>query len=170
MMKFLKKLFLFCLIGFCVSFFACENTNDIRCASFTNITQPGSDKSEIRVVYEQDERINEKYVDIQIKSSKPIQLSFNKENEEKLTINFKNTAYNSLETLIVEAQDMAGHEDFKKYKEMQSETLIFSSDEDVVLTFKVVVGEKTENSTRTGYILANSKEISNEFKLKLSKK
>ena len=169
-MKYLKRLFLLCLIVFSLSFLGCETTNDIRCANFTNITMAGSDKHTLKIIYEKDKRVDEKYVDIQVKSNKLATVKFNKENEEIINLTFDDTNFNSLTTLIVQAKGMETYEDFKKYKETQSKTLIFSGNEEVLLTFKVVVGDKTENATNTGYILTNSKEISKEFNLKLAKK
>ena len=166
-MKALKKIVVFLFLASVFVFFGCESTNDIRCAYFSDITLPGSDSNTIRVNFEKDSRVDEKYVDIQVRSSKDCDVEINAENEEPVLIYFDDTKWKSLTTLLVEGKGQSGTETFKRYKQAQSMTYILKSTESVELLFRVVVGDSNENSDKTGYILTNGKEVSNEFKLKL---
>lgn len=170
-MKFFKRIVLYIFASIsAVCFFGCERTNDLRSASFFDITVPSSQNKTIKVVFEKDSRVDEKFVDIQLRANKASIVLCHEENKEDFELTFEDTKWKSLTTLFYEAQNRSGEEEFKKYKETQSLTYIFSSEEEVVLTFRAVVGEPEQNSLKTGYILTNAKEISDEFKLKLTKK
>ena len=167
----IKKVILFVFAGIC-SFLilGCESTNNIRSAYFSDLSTPGSEKNVIKVVFEKDSRVDEKYVDIQIRSSKTSNVTFYEENKSPVTITFQDTKWNSLTTLVAIANDQKDTEVFKKYKNMQSITYIFETDESLTLTLRVVVGEAIENATNTGFILSNSKGVSNEFSKKMTLK
>ena len=61
------------LIALCVCFsflcVACETQTQVRSAYVTDATTPLSTKHSVRVILEKDERVDEQYVDVQIKSS-----------------------------------------------------------------------------------------------------
>ena len=167
-MKIVSKLLLFVCLG--LSFFSivgCESTNSIRTAYFTDISPAGSNKSTIKMTLQKDSRVDEKYFDIQVRSNKVLSLEINEENNNPIIISFDDTKWKSLTTLMVEAEEKPDTETFKKYKEVQSKTYILKSQTDGTLTFRVVVGEPEENASKTGFILANSKDVSSEFKLNL---
>lgn len=169
-MKLLKRIvwFLFLSIGvFGVS--GCESTNEMRTAYFNNITAPGSPQNTIKVTLQSDKMVDEKYFDIQVRSDRELEVQVYEENGQSITINLDDTRWNSLTTLMVEGEGKSGTETYEKYKMVQSKTYVFISPEEATLTFRLVVGEPEENSLKTGYILTNSKEVSNEFKLKLKK-
>ena len=169
-MKFRNLLCLF--VCFSIFLFAgCESTNDLRCAYFSNITAPGSSNNALKVTYQKDSRVDEKYVDVQVKSNRECQIEFHKENEEAIDLVFYDTKWNSLTTLICDAQGRENQESFKKYKETASQTFILATNyNDVFLTFRVVVGDSIENAGGTGFILTNAKEVSDEFKVNLVKR
>ena len=166
-MKILKKVIAFLLVFGTFMFVGCEDTNDLRSAYFTNITQPDSSNNTIRVTFEKDSRVDEKYVDIQVRSNKEAKIEINEENKQPEEISFDNTKWNSLTTLLVEGVGESGTEVFRKYKETQSKTYILKTINEIELCFRVVVGDSNENATKTGYILTNAKEVSKEFKIKL---
>jgi len=163
-MKFIKKLLFLLLVP--MLFMGCESTNDVRAASFTDITASGSADFTIKVAMQSDDRVNKKAVDIQVRASKECELETWEENKNKVTITFDDKKWKSLTTLMLTEPDT---EDFDIYEDVQSKTFIFNSGEEVNLTFRVVVGEKLENASKKGYILSNSKEISDEFTLKINR-
>lgn len=168
-MKLIKGLFFTFVAGMGLVLFGCEYANNIRTASFSNITAYGSDKNTIKVSFERDNRVNEKYFDIQVRSSEEVDLNITEEMKESLDIEIPDTKWNSLTTLLVNAKEKPDTEIYDICKNIQSKTYIITSNKDVVLTFRVVIGEAEENSKKTGYILTNSKEISDEFKIKIAK-
>ena len=166
----MKRLFKFMLVFLLPVFiFGCEKTNDLRSVTMTEVSVPGSDEFGVRFTFLKDDRVEKKSFDIQVRANKPIQVEAWKENEPSVEINFDDTKWNSLTTLFAKARDIENHEDFYLYKDVQSLTYLFKGD-DVSLVFRVVVGDKVENATGTGYILGNSKEVSDEFELKLKAK
>ena len=163
------------IFGFILAFllpvfiFGCEKTNDIRTVTMTSVSVAGSDEFGVRIALLKDDRVDEKNFDIQVRSDKQVQIEVWEENKQSAQIEFDDTKWKSLTSLVFQARDMAEQEDFYVYKDVQFLTYLFKGD-DVTLTFRVVVGEKVENSKGTGYILANSKEVSDEFELKLKAK
>ena len=168
-MKIIKGLFFSIISVIGLFIYGCENANNIRTATFSNITAYGSDKNTIKVSFERDDRVNDKYFDIQIRVSEEIKLNIAEEMKESLEIDISGTRWNSLTTLMVNASGAPDTEEFAIYKEVQSKTYIITAPKEVYITFRVVVGEAEENSKKTGYILSNSKEISEEYKVKLTK-
>lgn len=169
-MKIIKGLFFSFIAGLGLLLFGCEYANNIRTASFANITAYGSDKNTVRIAFEKDERVNDKYFDIQVRSSEAVDLNITEELRESLDVQITDTKWNSLATLFVNAKGEPNTESFEVYKKVQSKTYIITSEKEVTLTFRVVIGEAEKNSNGMGYILTNSKEVSDEFKLKLAKK
>jgi len=163
-MKLIKKLLFLLLVP--ILFVGCESTTDVRTASFTNITASGSADFTIKIAMQSDDRVNKKAVDIQVRANKECELKCWEENKSKMTIIFDDTKWKSLTTLMLTEPDT---ENFDIYEDVQSKTFIFNSSEKVELTFRVVVGEKLENASKKGYILSNSKEISDEFILKINR-
>lgn len=168
-MKIIKGLFFSLIAGLGFLMFGCEYANNIRTATFSNITAYGSDKNAIKVVFEKDERVNDKSFDIQVRSSEAGNLTITEEFGESLDVEISDTRWNSLATLLVVAKDKPDTEVFATYKDVSSKTYIITSEKEATLTFRVVVGEAVKNASGTGYILSNTKEVSSEFKLKLVK-
>lgn len=165
-MKKLKRFVVFILSSLSILIFGgCERTNDLRSVHFSEITAPNSTSFAVKITLDKDSRVNEKYFDIQIKSSKEIHVSFHEENKQSIDLVFDDTKWKSLTNLVFAAEGNEGKETFAKYKDIQGLTYIFSCEEDVSLTFRAVVGESKQNALATGYILTNSKEISDEFVL-----
>lgn len=168
-MKLIKGLFFSFLSIVCLTVFGCEYANNIRAATFSKITAYGSDKNTVKVVFERDKRVNEKAFDIQIRASEQVTVKIAEELKEGVDIEFADTKWKSLTTLLVNAAGKPNTEQYEIFKEVQSKTYIITSEKEVTLTFRVVAGEAEDNAAGTGKILSNSKEVSDEFKLKLVK-
>lgn len=166
-MKLIKGFFFSVLAVVCLTVCGCEYANYVRTASFSNITASGSDKNTVKVTFEKDTRVNEKAFDIQVRASEEVSINIAEEFKESVGIEFVNTKWNSLTTLLVIAENKPDTEEYQTYKEVQSKTYIMTTDKEVTLTFRVVVGETEDNAAGTGQILTNSKEVSDEFKIKL---
>lgn len=162
-MKKLKILFIPFLI--CAAFCGCESSTSIRVASLSEITAAGSSDYAARIEFADDDRLEEKEYDIQIRSdTENLKLTFWRENDQKITstITVSNRWY-SLTSIKVDAAGLSGQEKFKKLKDAVSESYIFNVSAPCKLTFRVVAGEATENSAGTGQILANVDPVSDEL-------
>lgn len=151
-----------------ICLFACEGATFLECASISEITTAGSRDYAIKVCFYQDKRIEDKYVDIQVKANKMAELSMWEENSEKITISFDDyDEWRSLTTLISIGEGKEGEEEFERFKDIAAKTYIFNSDEPVNLTLRVVVGEVEDNTSGNGQILVGSEVISKQFTLKI---
>lgn len=170
-MKMIKKIALFGGVAACIlGITGCENSNDLRLASFSNITAAGSTDYAIRISFAEDERVDEKFYDVQLKATKAGQLVFWKEGEEKKTLTIdEDNAWRSLTTLIAVSEGKPNTEQFIKYSEALTQTYIFNSNQDNTLLFRVVVGEPEDNAQKTGKILTSTEEVSSVFMLKMNK-
>lgn len=167
----MKKLLLsFALVATILTMTACENSTNLRCATIRNITSAGSENYGISVAFQEDKRLEESGVDVQIRSDKLCQLTFWEENGPKYTLHIdqKDTWY-SMTSLIVIAQQKPDTEKFVKFSEATNRTYLFTSNQLLTLTFRVVAGDIEKNSKETGEVLVGSEDISEEFKLKIEK-
>lgn len=166
----MKKLILpiFCFVA--IFMMGCENSTNLRCATIREITSAGSENYGVSVSFMEDERVKEKFVDVQVKANEECQLVFWEENGEKMTLNlYKKDDWYSLTSLIAIAQDKPNTEKFMPFKDAVTKTYIFNSEKPVELTLRVVAGDVEENSQKTGDVLVGSEDISDEFKLKIQK-
>lgn len=169
-MKKLKYLFIPFLL--CLAFCGCEASTSIRVASLSEITAAGSSDYAVRIEFADDERLEDKEYDIQLKcDTENVNLTFWREGEQKITssISVKNR-WHSLTSIKADAAGLSGKEQFKKLKVAVSESYIFNVSAPCKLTFRVVAGEATENSAKTGQILANVDPVSDEFVLECKDK
>lgn len=167
----MKKLCLaMCLIvvGCCLG---CES-DGLKCAYLTECTQSLSTDYAIKMILDKDKRVEDKYVELQIKSSTEGQkVTFGAENENKYVLNIeeKNNWYN-LTTLISDANGLSNTEQYEKYVDKNNMLYTFYCSNDTTLTFRVVVGNVVENSDATGQILTSTEAISKELKVDVKKK
>ncbi len=167
-----NKLFIF-LIVFLLSFSAifllsCENSTQLQCATISEITSAGSENYAVRINFLNDSRVEEKYVDVQIKCDKTCQLIFWEENQDKITLNIDDyDEWFSLTSLICEAKGQTGQESFEKFKDATGKTYLFNYDGNLEITLRVVVGDVEDNSAGTGQILVGSEPISDQKTLKI---
>lgn len=165
----------FVLIFFCVCFsflaLGCESETQLRVAKISDITTPLSTQYAIRVSLEDDERVEERYVDLQIKSSKDNQtLRFGEENNESYTLTLKKKDYwYNLTYLISQTNGVGMEGEYEKYSDFGNKVFNFSSPNDVTLTFRVVAGKEKENKESGEKILVLGEDISKEVKIKVKK-
>lgn len=137
-------------------------------AYFTDGTSAGSDKYTVNVDYDEDSRFEDKYVDVLIRSNiENLTFLFKREFDEdvELFIAEKNH-WHSITALLNEQKDQK--EEFEKFKGKSDDTLVIKSEQNAVITLKVVVGDLKENS-QGKKILINQKDVSKKFKLDLDK-
>ena len=147
---------------------SCENSTQLQCATNSEITAVGSKNYAVRINFLNDKRVEEKYVDVQIKCNKTCSLTFWEENKDKITLDIDDyDEWFSLTTLICEANGRAGQESFEKFKDATGKTYLFNYDGNLEITLRVVVGDAENNSTGTGQILVGSEPISDQKTLKI---
>lgn len=162
-MKKLICFFVCFLCGFCVALAGCESGNMLRTVSFTDATGAGSEKYTIKVVFAQDERVDDKYYDIQIKAGGDLTISLGEEMKERKTMSLS-SEWQSLTTLLVEEENT---EEFVKGEEAVMKTYIFTSKQVGSVTFRAVVGGIEENASGKGYIITSAEVCSNEFNVEI---
>ena len=147
---------------------SCENSTQLQCATISEITSAGSENYAVRINFLSDSRVEEKYVDVQIKCDKICSLIFWEENQDKITLDIDDyDEWFSLTALICRANDKAGEESFEKFKDITGKTYLFNYDSTLEITLRVVVGDIEENSQGTGQILVGSEPISSQKTLKI---
>ncbi len=168
----MKRFFLISLcLCFCLILIGCESETAVKAGHISEITGALSTDYAIKVTLDDDKRVDEKYVDLQIKSTEEEQLlSFGEENGDAfvLFIPKKDYWYN-LTYLISQTNGSSGQENYKKYEDFGNRVYIFTSQNDVDLTFRVVVGETKINEESKEEILVLSEPISDEVVVKVKK-
>ena len=154
-----KLLSLILLPIFCLILTGCESGNILRTVSFSEITSAGSDDYTFRVTFSQDERVDEKYYDLQIKADGEKKISIGQEFEEKQEV-LLTEEWQSLTSLLLK---IPNSETFTKGKEAISLVYIFNAQEKVKVFVRAVVGGITDNAFKTGKIITNPEPASNEF-------
>lgn len=164
----MKKLglILLAILFVCVG---CE-TQGLRCAHLTNATQGLSTNYAIRMVLDEDERVKEKEVDLQIKSSNENQkILFGEEGMDKVELNFvKADEWYNLSYLMAQANGL-GNEEYETYQDKGNKTYLFTSLVDTKLTFRVVVGEAVLSDSGNGQVLTSSEPVSDELEIEVKK-
>ena len=160
----MKKLFslAFIFISFCTLFAGCEGGNLLRTASFSNITMAGSQDYTIKISFAEDERVDNRYYDIQIKADGAKKIKIGKEFEKKKEAQLSES-WQSLTTLLL---DEANTETFVKGSEAVTVIYIFNTEEESKITFRVVVGGIEDNASGTGKIITSPEDCSDEFVVK----
>lgn len=132
-------------------------------------TSAGSDNYTININFVEDSEFDEKSIDVLVKSNmENLNLTFKREFDEdtQLFIENKDEWY-SLTGLINTANGTM-EEDFMPYSEKSNMTLVMKSEQDAVITLKVVCGDEIENS-QGQIILVNQTAVSKDFSLDLQK-
>ena len=164
----MKKLglILLAILFICVG---CE-TQGLRCAHLTNATQGLSTNYAIRMVLDEDERVKEKEVDLQIKSSNENQkILFGEEGMDKVELNFvKADEWYNLSQLMAQANGVE-NEEYETYQDKGNKTYLFTSLTDTKLTFRVVVGEAVLSDSGIGQVLTSSEPVSDELEIEVKK-
>ncbi len=160
---FLCVCFSFCLVG-------CESDSELRVAHITNATAAESTNYSIKVMLDQDKRVEQKYVDLQIMVDKPEQVvSFAEENEKQEVLVFEKENYWYNLCYLTKGD---GENDYQKYVDFGTRVFNFSVPNDVKMKFRVVAGDIKQNSQTSERILVVGEDISKTFTLnaKASKK
>ncbi len=147
------------------------NADGINCAYIYNKTQGESTNYAINVILDNDSRVEEKYVDLQIKCSDAEQtINFGEELQGKSALYFeKADEWYNLTVLVANAGGVAGYEKYEKYTDKGNKNYLFTSSNNTTLYFRVVVGNLTENDAGTGQILTSTEVVSNELKVDVKK-
>ena len=164
----MKKIrFLTLLLVFAVLLVGCEKSNQIIVAYLSNATAAGSHDFSLKIDFQEDKRVEDKYYDIQIMSDvDDLSIIFFKENEQKISANIaESNRWNSLTSLKYYGLGEESKENFEKLKEALDQIYVFRVDKSAKLIFRVVAGEAEENATKTGQILVNTQPVSQEFVL-----
>lgn len=164
----MKKLKFLALLIMCACIFAgCENSNEITVAYLSNATSAGSDDYSVKISFQQDDRVEEKYYDIQIMSDvENLSFTFFREGDGQMsaTISQKDR-WNSLTSLIYSSMGQEGRETFSRIKDAVDVIYVFNVEQPAKLFFRVVAGEVEDNAEGTGQILANTQPVSEDFVL-----
>lgn len=172
MKKSLKCLtLLFLCLCCCVSLFGCEKEPELNVAHISEITSPQSTTYAIKVTLDKDDRVKDKYADLQILSSVEGQvLKFWEENEAEFSICLQKKDYWYNLTYLIDKANGTGVEGgYKKYDDFGTRVFSFTSPNDVKLTFRVVAGQTKKNTDSGEEILVLSEEISKEVTVNIKK-
>jgi hypothetical protein len=170
-MKMKKFILVFLCVCFSFVLVACENQTNLQTAYLSDVTGAFKTDYSIKVVLDNDDRVNEKYVDLQIMSSADEQvLKFGEENGDAYTICLpkKNFWYN-LTYLISKTNGTGVEAGYQTYKDYGNKIYNFTTANDVDLKFRVVVGQMKENEETQEQILVLSECVSNELTVSAKK-
>ncbi len=173
MKNFVKHFVLFSLAVVCLTLFVgCESSTALHTASFTDISISGSKNYGVAVKFAEDKRLEEKYIDVQVKSDRKINdVTIWQDGGEKYTFNFEEPdTWKSITTILVNGKNEPDTEVFEKYTEATSRRYLFSGKEEFTLVFRVVAGESIDNNLGKGKVLVGSEAISDEFTLDIEGK
>lgn len=166
-----RALLIVLCVCFCFLAVGCENQTKVRCAYINDITGALNTRYSIKVILDEDDRVSDKYVDLQIKSNKEEQqLKFGIENGDAytLTIPKKDYWYN-LTYLISETNGTGVEAGYTLYEDFGNRVYNFSSNNDVDLTFRVVAGQVKKNTDTQENMLVLSEDISEEVTINVKK-
>lgn len=169
----MKKIFKFAMfIVFASVLTGCEQSTQLRTASFSEITSAGSENYGVRVSFLNDSRLDGKGVDVQIKFNKKGTITMWQENQEKFDYEILDSdEWYSMTTIftIKDNPENANTETFETHEKAVSRTYLFNykGEGGIELTLRAVAGDKQENAYKTGEILVDSTPISDQFNLKI---
>ncbi len=168
----MKKCFLvFLCLCFCFLAVGCEDQTKLTVAHISDITGALSTDYAIKVVLDDDDRVKDKYVGLQISSSEEnLSLVFGEELGDDYTLVFpKKDYWYNLTYLISKTNGVGKEAGYLGYEEYGDRVFRFSADKDVKLTFRMVAGQTKKNSKSDEEILVLSEPISDEVKIDVKK-
>ena len=167
----MRKIFIvICCICFSFTLLGCEAENSLKTAHISDKTNDLSTKYAVLFALDQDDRLTEKYVDIQLKSNKQAQeLSVFEENQNSLTITLpeKDFWYNM--SYLISKANGTKEAGYQKYEDFGAKHFVFATENDVDVTFRVVCGDLKKNEGTQEEILVLSEPISKETIIKMKK-
>ena len=167
-----KKIFMvLCVLFCCVLLFGCEKETMLRVAHISDNTAARSANHSIKVVLDDDERVKEKYVDLQIKSDKEGQrVLIGKDREDQTTVVLDRADFwYNLTYLLDKANGIDVKVEYLQYTEYGDRVYNFNVPNDVKLTFRVVAGDIKEDKDNGDEILVLSEDISDEVSINAKK-
>lgn len=164
----MKKVFLcFLCVLFSFIFVGCANQTQLRIAHISDLTVGNSTNYAVKVTLDEDDRVEERYVDLQIMSSKGEQfLTVGEENKESMTIFLERKDYWYNMSYLLSDDEV---EIYQTYKDYGTKIFNITSKNDVTLKFRVVAGKEKENANTGEKILVLSEDLSDEFSLEVKK-
>lgn len=164
----MKKFFIGLLgVLFCFVVVGCTNETQLRVAHISNITSGNSTNYAIKVELENDKRVEERYVDLQVKADKAEQfVSIGEENKEMRDVFFEKADFWYNLTYLTTGGD---ENEYQTYKEHGSKIFNLTTKSDVTLHFRVVAGKVKGKEEQKETILVLSEEISDELALSMKK-
>ena len=166
----MKKFFVGILcVFFSVLLLACENETQLRVAHIGDNTAALSTDYSIKVTLDNDDRVKDKYVDLQLKTNNDGQiLVFGDELSEKANLVFtKKDYWYNLTYLINQSHQDATEDGYKKYEEYGDKVFNFYTNQDCEVTFRIVAGKLKTNEDTHEQILLLTEDISDEINMKL---
>ena len=124
----MKKFFLIILcVCFCFMGAGCENETKLRVAHISEMTGALSTNYAIKVILDNDDRMEDKYVDLQIKSSKEEQLlTFGEEMQDQYVICLPKSDYRyNLTYLISRTNGATGEAGYQTYEDFGTKVFCF---------------------------------------------
>lgn len=168
----MKKIFLGLIcFSLCFLMIACENQTAPRTAHISDITGALSTDFAIKVVLDDDDRVKDKDVGLQIKSNLAEQyLTFGEELGDNYTIYLpKSNFWYDLTALINQSNGTTSKAGYLKYEAYGDRVFRFCSKNDVELSFRMLAGKAKKNEETQEEILALSEQISDEVKMNVKK-
>lgn len=149
--------FSFCLVG-------CESDSELRVAHISEVTTAQSTNYSIKVSLDNDKRVKQKYVDLQIMASSPEQtVYFAEENEKPNQLVFERENYWYNLSYLTKGD---GETEYQKYDDFGTKVFNLTVPNDVKLKFRMVAGDVKTNENTGEKILVLSEDISKTFTLK----
>ena len=160
-----------CVFFCCVCLVGCENETKLRVAHISDNTAARDTNYSIKVVLDDDDRVKEKYVDLQLKSSEEGQRILFCEDRKDQTYLFleRNDYWYNLTYLLNQANGVNANGQYLAYKDYGGKAYNFSVPNDVKLTFRVVAGNIQEDEKSGEKILVLSEDISQEVEINAKK-
>lgn len=168
----MKKFFCgFLCVCLCFLMVGCESQTKLTCAHIADITGALSTQYAIKVTLDEDDRVQDKHVGLQIKANKEnLKIKFGEELGDDYTLFLKKADYWYNLTYLISQTNGAGTEaGYLEYPEYGDRVFRFSADEDCKLTFRMVAGSPKKNEQTGEEILVLSEPISKEVEIKVKK-
>ncbi len=170
--KFMKR-FSLILLCFCLCFLlvGCADETKLTSAHISDITGALSTDYAIKVVLDDDDRVKEKSVGLQIMSSvENLSLKFGEELGDDYTLILpKKDYWYNLTYLISKTNGVGKEAGYLGYEDYGDRVFRFSSNQDAKLTFRMVVGKTKQNVESGEEILVLSEPISDEVTMDVKK-
>ena len=162
---------IFLCLCFCFLAAGCTDGTKLTVAHISDITGALSTDYAIKVVLDEDDRVKDKFVGMQIMSSEEnLALKFGEELGDDYTLVFpKKDYWYNLTYLISKTNGLGKEAGYLGYEEYGDRVFRFSADKEADLTFRMVAGQTKKNQESGEEILVLSEPISAEVKVHVKK-